>query len=109
MHCSATISAGSRIRPEKVAAPVPIVFTGELSIPRGVAEAKAASLGCQSTASVSKKTDVVVVGDQDLSLVGADGMSTKQRKAVQLKAAGAQITIMNAAEFDALLRQHGLS
>lgn len=114
---SAAIPGDSKVRPEKIAAPVPnsagplagtrIVFTGELSLPRGVAEAKAASLGCQCTSSVSKKTDIVVVGDQDLSLVGADGMSTKQRKAAQLKAAGAQIKIMDATEFEALLRQHG--
>ena len=47
-----------------------IVFTGELSIPRGVAEAKAAALGCQSSSSVSRKTGILVVGEQDLSLVG---------------------------------------
>ncbi|MDM0110076.1 exonuclease domain-containing protein [Variovorax sp. J22R24] len=115
----ATTTGGSRLRPEKVAAAIPnssgplagtrIVFTGELAMPRGVAEAKAASLGCRCTSGVSKKTDFVVVGDQDLSLVGPDGMSTKQRKAAQLQAAGAPIKILDAAEFEALLRQYGHS
>ncbi|KPU99591.1 hypothetical protein APR50_28750 [Variovorax paradoxus] len=114
---SLAVGGESRVEPEKPAPLVPnsagplagtrIVFTGELSVPRGVAEAKAASLGCQCTSSVSKKTDFVVVGDQDLSLVGEDGMSTKQRKAMQLKEAGAQIKIMDATEFEAFLRRHG--
>lgn len=105
------------MRPQKAAAPEAnpagalagfrIVFTGELSMPRGVAEAKAAALGLQSCSSVSKKTNIVVVGEQDLSLVGPDGMSTKQRKAAQLNAAGAKIRVMDGAQFEALLRQHG--
>lgn len=93
--------------PAGVLAGTKIVFTGELSIPRGVAEAKAAAIGCQSTSSVSRKTGIVVVGDQDLSLVGADGMSTKQRKAAELNAAGAQIQIMDGEQFAAFLLQHG--
>lgn len=84
-----------------------IVFTGELSMPRGVAESKAAALGCHCTSSVSGKTGIVVVGAQDLSLVGSDGMSTKQRKARDLNAAGARIRVLDAAGFEALLRQHG--
>jgi DNA polymerase-3 subunit epsilon len=84
-----------------------IVFTGGLSIPRGVAEAKAAALGCQCTSSVSRKTGIVVVGEQEPSLVGSDGMSTKQRKAMELNAAGARINVLDAAGFNALLRQHG--
>ena len=84
-----------------------IVFTGELSIPRGVAEAKAAALGCKSSSSVSRRTAILVVGEQDLSLVGSDGMSTKQRKAVELNAAGAGICILDGDAFAALLRQHG--
>lgn len=116
---SDAITDVDRIRPQKAAPPAPnssgalagtrIVFTGELSLPRGVAEAKAAALGCQCSSSVSKKTSIVVVGEQDLSLVGADDTSTKQRKAAQLKlnAAGAHIRIMDGAQFEALLRQHG--
>ena len=93
--------------PEGALAGMKIVFTGELSIPRGVAEAKAAALGCHCTSSVSSKTGIVVVGEQDLSLVGPDGMSTKQRKARELNLAGARIKVLDAAGFKALLRQHG--
>lgn len=84
-----------------------IVFTGELTMPRGVAEAKAAALGCQSTSSVSRKTGILVVGEQDLSLVGQDGLSTKQRKAAELNAAGAGILVLDSDAFNALLRAHG--
>lgn len=111
------IAGAGDMRPQKAAAPEAnptgalagfrIVFTGELSMPRGVAEAKAAALGLRSCSSVSKKTNIVVVGEQDLSLVGADGMSTKQRKAAQLNAAGANIRVMDGAQFEALLRHHG--
>lgn len=93
--------------PEGALAGVKIVFTGELSIPRGVAEAKAAALGCQCTSSVSSKTGIVVVGEQDLSLVGPDGMSTTQRKVRELNLAGARIKVLDAVGFNALLRQHG--
>ncbi len=51
-----------------------IVFTGELSIPRGAAEAQAAALGFQCGTSMSSKTGILVVGEQDLSLVGHDGI-----------------------------------
>jgi DNA polymerase-3 subunit epsilon len=84
-----------------------IVFTGELAIPRGAAEAQAAALGCQCSSSVSRKTNILVVGEQDLSLVGNDGLSTKQRKAAALNATGASIRILDGDEFIALLRQHG--
>ena len=84
-----------------------VVFTGELSMPRGVAEAKAAALGCRITSSVSGKTGILVVGDQDLSLVGHDGLSTKQRKAAELNAAGADILVLDSNAFNALLRAHG--
>lgn len=76
-------------------------------MPRGVAEAKAAALGCRITSSVSGKTGIVVVGDQDLSLVGHDGMSTKQRKAAELNAAGAGILVLDSDAFNALLGAHG--
>jgi DNA polymerase-3 subunit epsilon len=84
-----------------------IVFTGELSIPRGAAEAQAAALGCQCSSGVSRKTNILVVGEQDLSVVGKDGLSSKQRKAAALNAAGAGIRILDGDEFIALLRQHG--
>lgn len=94
------------VQPDKMSV---AVHTGELSMPRSVAEAKAAAMGCQCTAGVSRKTDIVVVGEQDLSLVGPDGMSTKQRKAFELRAAGSSIQILDEAQFVALLGRHAVS
>ncbi|RYE58306.1 MAG: hypothetical protein EOP20_06230 [Hyphomicrobiales bacterium] len=82
------------------------MFTGELSIPRGAAEAQAAASGCPCGTSVSGKTGILVVGEQDLSLAGQDGLSGKQRKAAALNAAGAGNRILDGDEFVAMLRQY---
>lgn len=49
--------------------------------------------------SVSGKTDILVVGMQDNRIVGATGMSSKQRKALKLRERGADIEIMSEREF----------
>ena len=49
--------------------------------------------------SVTKKTDVLVVGQQDYRVVGDSGMSNKQKKAVDLLAKGQDIEILSEAEF----------
>ena len=79
-----------------------IVFTGQLSLPRGEAMIKAARLGCTPTNSVTKKTTILVVGDQDLGLVGNDGKSTKQEKADILISKGIPIKIIGEADFLAM-------
>lgn len=55
--------------------------------------------------SVSKRTNYLVVGTQDLSLVGDDGMSSKEKKAMALNDSGeACIHILSETEFLRLLR-----
>lgn len=77
-----------------------IVFTGELSIARKDAMQLAVDAGALLRTSVSSKTDILVVGKQDLSVVGADGMSTKHEKAQEINASGkGSIKIVNEAEF----------
>jgi len=49
--------------------------------------------------SVTKETDVLVVGQQDYRVVGADGMSNKQKKALKLLEKGQNIEILSEAEF----------
>lgn len=49
--------------------------------------------------SVTKNTDVLVVGQQDYRIVGADGMSSKQRKAFCLLEKGQKIEILSESEF----------
>ena len=49
--------------------------------------------------SVTKETDVLVVGQQDYRVVGADGMSNKQKKALKLLEKGHSIEILSESEF----------
>lgn len=49
--------------------------------------------------SVTKETDVLVVGQQDYRIVGADGMSNKQKKALKLLERGQNIEILSESEF----------
>lgn len=65
-----------------------LVFTGELSISRREAYQIAADCGAIIKTSVSKKVDYLIVGEQDLELVGEDGISTKQEKALKLNEEG---------------------
>lgn len=77
-----------------------IVFTGELSISRQEAAQLAVNAGAVLKTSVSCKTDYLVIGEQDLALVGDDGLSTKQEKALRLNAEGrGHIKFLTEAEF----------
>lgn len=49
--------------------------------------------------SVTKKTEVLVVGQQDYRVVGDSGMSNKQKKAIQLLENGQDIEILSETEF----------
>jgi DNA polymerase-3 subunit epsilon len=60
---------------------------------------KIANVGGIPTNSVTKKTDVLVVGQQDFRIVGEDGMSTKQEKAFNLRSNGFNIEIISEREF----------
>lgn len=84
-----------------------ITFTGELTMPRSVAAGRAADIGCTPANGVTKKTTILVVGEQDLTLVRSDGKSTKQVKAEELIAKGQEIRILGENSFDELLKQHG--
>jgi len=76
-----------------------IVFTGALSIPRAEAATRAAQLGSDVRDSVSAKTTMLVVGQQDLEKLGGYTKSSKQRKAEALVLQGAAISILSEADF----------
>lgn len=76
-----------------------VVFTGELSISRKDAMQMAVNVGAIVKTSVSGKTDYLIVGKQDTSLVGDDGLSSKEERAYELIACGAQIKIIQETEF----------
>ena len=80
-----------------------LVFTGTLSLEREEAIQIAVNAGAVVRSSVSRKTDYLVVGVQDISLVGDDGMSSKEEKAHALNGSGqAHIEIINESQFMAL-------
>lgn len=81
-----------------------VVFTGALDLPRAEAADLAADLGCEVGQNVTKKTTILVIGDQDMSKLAGHEKSTKHRKAEQLVADGNPIRIILETDFKALVR-----
>jgi len=75
------------------------VFTGALQIPRREAAALAGTVGCDVVESVSKKTTMLVVGDQDVAKLAGHDKSSKHRKAVDLIAHGHAIKVLRESDF----------
>src|SRR5699024_4828597 len=81
-----------------------VVFTGSLDlIDRKTAMQSVADLGGIPRSSVSRLTDFVVVGMQDISIVGPTGKSSKHRKAEKLIENGHDIQIIDEQQFINLL------
>ncbi len=77
-----------------------VVFTGVLSsMSRGEAQQTIADIGGIVGANVTKETDFLIVGQQDYRLVGDDGMSSKQEKAVRLIEKGSTLEILSEDDF----------
>ena len=76
-----------------------IVFTGRLKLDRTEAAEDAARAGCCVADSVTKKTTILVVGDQDIRLTRGQEKSSKHRKAEDMIAAGAHIRIVGESDF----------
>lgn len=77
-----------------------IVFTGSFSRPVADMIQIAVNCGALAQERVTMKTDYLVVGRQDLSVVGPDGKSTKMKKAERYKAEGkALIVTLDEEEF----------
>ena len=77
-----------------------IVFTGELSrYGRREAMQLVADLGGVIKSSVSSKTDYLIVGVQDKTIVGDDGLSNKEEKAYELIENGQDIEILDEDDF----------
>ena len=81
-----------------------LVFTGALELPRSEAADLAANVGCQVASGVTKKTTILVVGDQDLDKLAGHEKSSKHRKAEQLVAEGHRIRILRESDFKILVR-----
>lgn len=76
-----------------------MTFTGRLTIAREAAAAQAAIAGADVADSVSKRTTVLVVGDQDLRATKGQEKSTKHRRAEELIAKGCMIKIVGESDF----------
>jgi DNA polymerase-3 subunit epsilon len=76
-----------------------IVFTGFLSVHRGEAASLAAAAGCAVADSVTKKTTILVVGDQDLRLTKGQEKSGKHRRAEELMSQGGALRIVRESDF----------
>ncbi len=80
-----------------------LVFTGELAMPRREAADLAAHLGCRVESGVTKRTTLLVVGDQDVRKLAGHNKSSKQRKAEELVEAGQPIRIVRETDFRELV------
>jgi DNA polymerase-3 subunit epsilon len=76
-----------------------VVFTSSLVITRGEAATRAAKLGCDVRNTVTSKTTILVVGQQDLARLGGCEKSAKQRKAEELVSDGVAIAILGEDDF----------
>ncbi len=81
-----------------------VVFTGALQIRRKDAADKAAQIGCQVDQGVSKKTTILIVGDQDITKLAGNKISSKHRKALELISQGSPIRILRESDFQELVK-----
>ncbi len=82
-----------------------LVFTGALLIPRAEAAKLAASAGCAVGSGVTKKTTLLVVGDQDITKLAGKEKSSKHVKAERLISKGQEIRILKESDFKELIVQ----
>lgn len=101
------ISTGGAIRregnPEGVLYGENLVFTGALTIRRIDAADLAAQIGCNVESGVTKKTTILVVGDQDVTKLAGKEKSSKHQKAERLITKGQQIRILRESDFKELV------
>lgn len=81
-----------------------LVFTGALTMLRREAADLAASAGCEVDASVTKRTTILVVGDQDVLRLAGHEKSTKHRKTEELIKNGQPIRIIRETDFCELVK-----
>lgn len=80
-----------------------LVFTGTLDIPRAEASDMATKIGCSVAPGVTKKTTILVVGDQDIRKLAGHEKSSKHRKAEELMREGQAIRILRESDFRELV------
>lgn len=97
---SKIIGDPSKHNPDSIFYGRTVVFTGTLSsMIRAEAQQLIADIGGVNGKSVTNDTDFLVVGQQDYRVVGDDGMSSKQEKAVKLIEKGSQLEVISEDDF----------
>lgn len=77
-----------------------VVFTGKLNyFTRDDAEEEVLKIGGHIQNNLTKSTNFLVVGEQNPSVVGPDGLSSKQRKAKEYRAQGLEIEYLTENDF----------
>ena len=97
---SAIVPAAGRVDPSGDLYGKRVVFTGELSMPRREAMQLAADCGAVLQKGVTMETDYLICGVLDPAVVGEDGLSGKQEKALRYNAEGrTNIQLIDEAQF----------
>ncbi len=76
-----------------------VVFTGTMNMPRQELMRMVMDIGGRTKDSLTKTADFLVVGQQDYRVVGEEGMSAKQKKAMQMIEKGASLTVLSENDF----------
>ncbi len=97
---SKNIGDSLKHKPESIFYAKTVVFTGALSsMVRTEAQQAIADIGGIIGNSVNKDTDFLIIGQQDYRVVGDDGMSNKQEKAIKLIEKGSNLEILSEDNF----------
>lgn len=81
-----------------------MVFTGALCMPRNEAADLASTAGSRVDENVTKRTTILVVGDQDVARLAGHDKSSKHRKAEELILSGQPLRILRESDFLAIVR-----
>jgi DNA polymerase-3 subunit epsilon len=76
-----------------------VVFTGSISLRRNKAADLISSAGCKVSESVTNKTTLLVVGDQDIRKLAGHDKSRKHREAEKRIREGQSIRILRESDF----------
>ena len=82
-----------------------LVFTGDLEISRSEAADIASQLGCRVDSGVTKRTTILVIGDQDITKLAGHLKSSKHRKAEEYILKGQKIVVLYERDFIKLDKQ----
>lgn len=93
-------------RPDNPLFGMNVVFTGTLeSMTRDMARESVVKVGGFAPSSLNSSTDFLVVGNQDLRVVGEKGLSGKMKKAAEMRSKGLPIEVVNEFDFLEMLAQ----